>query len=119
MSELPVVTDELLDALAFRYAEPRVCRICGAELTLVDTQGMKYACTSDAASPYKNRHEPAGATWQEALHHWQDSTMYNPPHGDLRVIALIAEIRKLRHIHDDDGSVEGCPGCFPGPGPGT
>jgi hypothetical protein len=93
---LPEVTDALLDAMTFRYAEPRVCRVCGAELQLADTKGMKYTCTSDAASPFRNKHEAAGATWKEALDHWQDSTLYDPPAGDLRVLALIAEVRKLR-----------------------
>jgi hypothetical protein len=89
-------TDYLLDELAFRYAVPRCCRVCGAPLEVADTKGMKMTCTSDAASPYRNKHEPAGATWQEALHHSLESTLYDPPDGDLRVIALIAEVRRLR-----------------------
>jgi hypothetical protein len=28
---------------------------------------------------------------------------------------LLACAQTFHHIHDDDGSVEGCPGCFPGP----
>jgi hypothetical protein len=90
------VTEYLLDELAFRYADPRVCRVCGAELQLADTKGMKYACTSDAASPLRTRHEPAGATWKQALDHYQESTLYNPPEGDRRVVALVAEVRRLR-----------------------
>jgi hypothetical protein len=90
------VTEELLAALAFRYAEPRVCRVCGAELALANTRGMKYTCTSDAASPLRTRHEPAGATWKQALDHYQESTLYNPPDGDRRVVALVAEVRRLR-----------------------
>jgi hypothetical protein len=97
MSDEPVeVTEKLLDELAFRYAEPRVCRVCGAELQLANTKGMKFTCTSDAASPLRTRHEPAGATWKQALDHYQDSTMYNPPEGDRRVVALVAEVRRLR-----------------------
>lgn len=95
-TELPAVTDELLDAMAFRYADPRICRVCGAPLQLADTKGMKMTCTSDAASPLSSKHEAAGATWKEALDHYQDSTMYNPPDGDVRVLALIAEVRRLR-----------------------
>lgn len=93
---LPPVTDELLDAMAFRYADPRVCRVCGAELELGDTRSMKYSCTSDAASPFTSKHESAGATWKEALDHWSESAMYNPEAGDARVLALIAEVRRLR-----------------------
>ena len=93
---LPPVTDELLDALEFRYAVPRCCQVCGAPLHVVDSRGMKMVCSSDAASPFRWLHEPAGATWQQALHHWEASTMYRPPEGDLRVVALVAEIRKLR-----------------------
>ena len=96
MTDLPVITDELLAALEFRYAEPRVCRVCGEPLRLADTRGMKMTCTSDAASPLRNRHEAAGATWKQALDHYQESTMYDPPDGDPRVIALVAEVRKLR-----------------------
>lgn len=97
MSDEPIeVTDYLLDELEFRYAEPRVCRVCGAELQLADTKGMKYTCASDAASPLRTRHEPAGATWKQALDHYQDSTLYNPPDGDRRVTALVAEVRRLR-----------------------
>jgi hypothetical protein len=96
MSELPEVTDELLDALEFRYAEPRACRVCGEPLHVVDSRGMKMTCTSDAASPYRDKYEAAGVTWKEASDHWHESTTYNPPPGDLRVIALVAEIRKLR-----------------------
>ena len=95
-NELPEVTDELLAALAFRYAEPRACPVCGAPLHVVDSRGMKMTCTSDAASPYKDKYEAAGVTWKEASNHWHDSIMYNPPPGDLRVVALVAEIRKLR-----------------------
>ncbi len=96
--ELPPVTDELLAALEFRYAEPRVCRVCGAPVHVADTKGMKMTCGSDAASPYTAVHEAAGATWKEALAHWRDSTLYNPPDGDLRVIALVAEVRRLREL---------------------
>jgi hypothetical protein len=95
-SGLPEVTDELLDALEFRYAEPPACRVCGAPLQVVDSRGMKMACTSDAASPFRNRYEAAGVTWRQALDHWQESIAYNPPAGDLRVLALVAEVRKLR-----------------------
>jgi hypothetical protein len=97
MSDKPIeVTDDLLNALEFRYAEPRVCRVCGAELQLADTKGMKYACTSDAASPLRGRHEAAGATWKQALDHYQNSVLYDPPPGDRRVTALVAEVRRLR-----------------------
>lgn len=99
--ELPAVTDELLAAMEFRYADPRVCRVCGALLHLADTRGMKMTCTSDAASPLRNRHEAAGATWKEALDHYQESVLYNPPGGDVRVLALVAEIRRLREREDD------------------
>jgi hypothetical protein len=95
MSEI-AITDELLTALEFRYADPRVCRVCGAPLQVVNSQGMKMACTSDAASPLASKHEPAGATWRQALDHYQDSAMYDPPPGDKRVLALVCEIRRLR-----------------------
>ena len=97
MNELPVeITDELLAALEFRYAEKPVCRVCGALLEVGDSRGMKMTCTSDAASPLRYRQEAAGVTWQEALHHWEESTQYNPPPGDVRVLALVAEVRRLR-----------------------
>jgi hypothetical protein len=96
--ELPTVTDALLDELAFRYAEPRVCRVCGAELHVVDSRGMKMACSSDAASPFHWKYEPAGVTRQEAADHWDGSIMYDPRPGDLDVIALVAEVRKLRAL---------------------
>jgi hypothetical protein len=97
MSDEPVeVTEELLAALEFRYAEPRVCRVCGAELQLADTHRMKMTCTSDAASPLRSRHEPAGVTWKQSLDHYQESILYNPPEGDRRVVALVAEVRRLR-----------------------
>ena len=95
-ASLPEVTDYLLDALEFRYAEPRVCRVCGAPLDVVDSRGMKMVCSSDAASPFRDKHEAAGATWKEASDHWHESTMYNPPPGDLRVLALVTEVRRLR-----------------------
>jgi hypothetical protein len=103
-AELPAVTDDLLSALEFRYAEPRVCRVCGAPLHLADSRGMKMTCTSDAASPFKPRHEAAGVTWKEALDHYGESTMYNPPDGDLRVIALVREVRRLRTLREDLGT---------------
>lgn len=97
MSEVPVeITDELLTNLEFRYAEKPVCRVCGALLEVGDSRGMKMSCTSDAASPLRSRHEAAGVTWREALDHWQESTQYNPPPGDPRVLALVAEVRRLR-----------------------
>jgi hypothetical protein len=102
MDDKPIeVTDELLAALEFRYAVPRCCRVCGASLQLADTKDMKYTCTSDAASPFRDKHEAAGATWQEALAHYQDSAMYRPPDGDLRVLALVAEFRSLRDFPPD------------------
>ena len=97
-TELPPVTDELLAALEFRYASPRVCRVCGAPLQVGDTRGMKMTCTSDAASPLRYRYEAAGVTWKDALDHWSESTMYNPPDGDTRVLALVAEVRRLRAL---------------------
>jgi hypothetical protein len=113
LAALPPVTEELLTALEFRYADPRVCRVCGAPLQLADTKGMKMTCTSDAASPYTSVHEAAGATWKEALHHWSESTLYNPPDGDLRVIALVAEVRRL-HIAEHPAGKESCPSCGSG-----
>lgn len=95
---LPPVTEELLAALEFRYAVPRCCRVCGAPLQVGDSRGMKMTCTSDAASPYTSVHEAAGVTWKEALHHWQESMMYNPPDGDVHVLALVAEVRRLREL---------------------
>jgi hypothetical protein len=90
------VTEELLAALEFRYAQPRVCRVCGAPLQVADSRGMKMTCTSDAASPVRAKHEAAGVTWKQALDHYEQSTMYDPPDGDPRVLALIAEVRRLR-----------------------
>ena len=90
-TEIPPVTDELLAALEFRYADPRACRVCGAPLEVGDSRGMKMSCTSDAASPLRYRYEAAGVTWKDALDHWSESTMYNPPDGDVRVLALVAE----------------------------
>jgi hypothetical protein len=97
MSEAPVeITDELLTALEFRYAEKPLCRVCGAELSVADSRGMKMTCTSPAASPFRSKHQAAGVTWQEALRHWEASTQYDPPPGDWRVLALVAEVRRLR-----------------------
>lgn len=93
---LPPVTEELLKGLEWRYSVPRCCRVCGAALQVSDSHGMTMTCTSNAASPLRSRHEPAGATWKEALDHWQDSTLWNPPEGDLRVLTLVAEVRRLR-----------------------
>jgi hypothetical protein len=101
-NEVPV-TDEILEELEFRYAVPRVCRVCGAPLRVGDSKDMKMSCTSDAASPYSAVHEAAGATWKEALDHWQESTLYNPAEGDLRVIALVAEVRRLRAAGGERG----------------
>jgi hypothetical protein len=98
VTELPEVTEALLDALAFRYADPRVCRVCGAPVELVDTKDMKYACTSDAASMFRDRQAAAGVTWREALDHRIASELYNPPDGDLRVLAVVAEVRRLRAL---------------------
>lgn len=96
---MPVeVTDELLAALEFRYAEKPVCRVCGAPLEVGDSRGMKMSCTSDAASPLRSRHQAAGVTWQEALRHWEASAQYDPPPGDVRVLALVAEVRRLRAL---------------------
>jgi hypothetical protein len=97
--ELPEVTEELLAAMEWRYAEPRSCRVCGAPLTIGSSGGpggIRMSCSSDAASPLKYKHEAAGATWKEALDHWRDSTVYNPTDGDQRVLALVAEVRRLR-----------------------
>jgi hypothetical protein len=97
MSAEPVeITDELLSALEFRYAERPVCRVCGALLEVGDSRGVKMICTSDAASPLRSRQAAAGVTWQEALRHWEASTVYDPPPGDPRVLVLVAEVRKLR-----------------------
>jgi hypothetical protein len=97
MSEVPVeITDELLAVLEFRYAEKPICRVCGALLEVGDSRDMKMSCTSDAASPLRSKHEAAGVTWQEALRHWEESTQYNPPSGDRRVLAVVAELRRLR-----------------------
>lgn len=103
-NELPEVTAYLLDELEFRYAVPRCCRVCGAPLEVGNTRGKKMSCTSDAASPMKSRYTKAGVTWKEALDHWQESTMYNPPDGDARVLALVAEVRRLREEGSDDRS---------------
>jgi hypothetical protein len=94
--ELPQVTDNLLDTLEYLYADPQACRVCGAPLVLADSQGMKYACTSDAASPYRNKHEAAGVTWRQAFDHYNDSVRYNPGRGDVHVLAVVAEVRRLR-----------------------
>lgn len=99
---LPPVSDYLLDELEFRYAVPRCCRVCGAPLEVGNSRGMKMSCTSDAASPVKYRHTRAGVTWKEAMDHWQESTMYDPPDGDVRVLALVAEVRRLRKEGGDD-----------------
>lgn len=99
MAELPDVTGELLAALEYRYADPRVCRVCGAPLQVTSVggrDGVKMACTSDAASPMKYRYEAADVTWKQALDHWSESTEYNPPDGDVRVLAVVAEVRRLR-----------------------
>ena len=93
---LPGVTDELLAWLAWRYAVPRCCRVCGAPLQVVNSDGMKMACTSDAASPLKN---PLGSgTWRESFDHYQASVLYDPPDGDTAVLALTAEVRRLREV---------------------
>jgi hypothetical protein len=97
--ELPEVTGRLLAWLEFRYAVPRCCRVCGAPLQVVNSAGRTMACTSAAASPIRNRHEPAGATWQEALRHWDASVLHGPPGGDADVLALVAEVRRLREVH--------------------
>lgn len=92
----PEVTEELLSALEFRYAVPACCRVCGAPLQVVDSRGMKMACTSDAASPLRGKHEAAGVTQKQALDHYMGSLAYDPPPGDALVLALVAEIRRLR-----------------------
>lgn len=96
--EIPQVTDELLAELEFRYADPRECRVCSAPLTVGDTKNWKMSCTSDAASPFLRQQEAAGVTWKQAMEHYNESIMYNPPEGDVRVIALIHEIRRLREL---------------------
>lgn len=96
IQELPQVTDNLLDTLAYLYADPRVCQVCGAPLALADSQGMKYACTSDAASPLRGKYEAAGMTWRQAFDHYNDSVRHNPGRGDVRVLAVVAEVRRLR-----------------------
>lgn len=95
-ADVPEVTEYLLDELAFRYAVPRCCRVCAAPLQVADSRGMKMTCTSDAASPLTIKHEAAGATWKEARDHYAESTLYDPPDGDWRVLALVAEVRRLR-----------------------
>jgi hypothetical protein len=101
------VTEELLAALEFRYAEKPLCRVCGAPLEVGDSRGMKMTCTSDAASPLRSVHEAAGATWKEALAHWSDSTQYDPPPGDPRVLALVNEVRRLRAEGGEHGGAAG------------
>lgn len=93
---LPEVTGEMLDALEYRYADPPRCAVCEEHLKLMDARGMKYACPSDAASPLAGRHEKAGVTSKEALDHYRNSVRYGPPPGDPAVIALVAEVRRLR-----------------------
>src|SRR6185437_4379417 len=80
-AELPEVTAYLLDTLEWRYAVPRCCRVCGAPLEVADSRGMKMTCTSDAASPLRSLHAAAGVTLPQALDHWQESTLYDPPDG--------------------------------------
>lgn len=98
---LPRLTDELLKGIEWRYAVPRVCRVCGAPLQLADTQGMKMTCTSDAASPFRRAHEAAGATRAQAMIHYSASTLWNPPDGDKRVLALAAAFRAVRKLAED------------------
>ena len=109
MPDLPEVTAYLLDELEFRYAVPRCCRRCGAPLEVGDSRGMKMHCSSDAASPYKRRQEDAGVTWKEALDHWQESLMCDPPDGDVRVLALVAEIRRFWERRDGERPDEAAP----------
>jgi hypothetical protein len=99
-AELPRLTDELLRSIEWRYAVPRSCRVCGAPLRVGSSGlgGIRMGCSSDAASPLKYKHEPAGATWQEALRHWEESVLYNAPEGDLRVIALAKAFRGVRKL---------------------
>lgn len=96
MPELPEVTAYLLDELEFRYAVPRCCRRCGAPLEVGDSRGMKMHCSSGAASPFLSRRRAAGAEDADWLDHWNESIMYDPPDGDVRVLALVAEVRRLR-----------------------
>jgi len=108
-AELPEVTAYLLDTLEWRYAVPRCCRVCGAPLEVADSRGMKMTCTSDAASPLRSLHEAAGVTLPQALDHWQESTLYDPPDGDRRVLALVAEVRRLRGEQPEPSG--SCPLC--------
>jgi|HubBroStandDraft_3_1064219.scaffolds.fasta_scaffold447786_2 hypothetical protein len=96
LPDLPAVTGELLDWLARRYAVPRCCRVCGAPLKVVNSGGMKMACTSDAASPLAN--PLRSGTWRDALDHYQASVLFSPPRGDPAVLALVAEVRRLREV---------------------
>lgn len=93
---LPPVTDEMLARLEWRYAVPRACRVCGTPLELMDTRGMKMACPSKAASPFTRDQEEAGVTRAQAMTHYSGSTVWDPSPGDVFVLALAAEVRRLR-----------------------
>lgn len=94
--DLPEVTGELLAGMEWRYSDPRACRVCGMPLELVDSRDMKMACPSGAASPFRRDQEAAGVTSGQAMTHYSESTLWNPPPGDARVLALVAEVRRLR-----------------------
>jgi hypothetical protein len=103
MSDYPEhqITDEVLAELERRYAswQPRPCRICGAPLKMVDSGaswrgvGAKYACTSPEADAVNS----APGSYDRALAHYQGSRTDAPSlTGDARVLALVAEVRRLR-----------------------
>ncbi|MCK0441083.1 hypothetical protein MUG78_16915 [Gordonia alkaliphila] len=91
---------EILDELVEQYTPIPVppCRICGADLEierLSSGQPTRYVC------PVANRQsKKAGINDLPALDHYMASQDWHTDDSDLRVVALVAEVRALRAAAD-------------------
>lgn len=92
-----MITSELLDALERRYtpAGEQKCVVCGAPLTFSSSGdrsggGLRYNCSSDAASPVRS----TGAL-RERLDHYAASGWTDRGESSPAVVALVKAYREL------------------------
>jgi len=92
-------------ASEYRSREPGPCRVCGEELGIASAGGGRatvYRCNSDAAQWLIGASKKTPEEKAEAKRHWDESIVEIASHGDSRVRALIAEVRRRRQLAGED-----------------
>lgn len=103
-------TDDDLDHIELRYSTPRVppCPVCKGPVELTDApRGAEWFRCVEADRLLRE------ATSQEAWRHWRDSLHARTAdrHDDPAVVALVAEVRRLRARLDEDDDYQDCERC--------